>query len=248
MNLLANKVVLLTGGSRGIGRAIALHFASEGAHIAFSYLHSHDEAAELRDVLVSLGVRAACYRSNASDFTMASQLVKDVVKDFGSIDILVNNAGICDDNILVRMSEEQWDTVIDTNLKSVFNLTRGVVKIVMRARGGVIVNVSSVIGISGNTGQANYAASKAGIIGFTKSIARELAGHGIRANAVAPGFIETDMTNGISQGMREKLLINIPVRRTGSPEDVARACLFLASADSSYITGQVIQVDGGMVI
>jgi 3-oxoacyl-[acyl-carrier protein] reductase len=247
MKLLENKVALITGASRGIGRAIALRFAQEGAHVAFTYLSSVEKGQALVAELEQYGIKAKGYRSDASDFQAAEALVTDVVADFGALDVLVNNAGITRDGLLMRMSEEQWDTVINTNLKSVFNLTKAAIKPMMRAKKGSIINLTSVVGIRGNAGQANYAASKAGIIGFTKSVALELGSRNVRSNAVAPGFIETEMTDAIDAKATEEWKQSIPMKRGGQPEEVANTCLFLASDLSSYTTGQVLQVDGGML-
>lgn len=244
--LLTNKVVLLTGGAGGIGRSIVQRMASEGAHIAFTYLTGQEQAEILLDELAQEGIKCKGYLCDGADFKAVHKLVEQVIKDFGGVDILINNAGITRDNLLVRMTEEQWDQVISVNLKSVFNLSRAVIKQVMRAHGGSIINITSVMGIRGNAGQANYAASKAGIIGFTKSIALEMAGRNIRVNAIAPGFIETSMTATLSDMATEKWTKAIPMKRTGKPAEVANACVFLASDLSSYITGQVLQVDGGM--
>jgi 3-oxoacyl-[acyl-carrier protein] reductase len=247
MKLLENKVALITGASRGIGRAIALRFAQEGAHVAFTYLSSVEKGQALVAELEQYGIKAKGYRSDASDFQAADALVTDVVADFGALDVLVNNAGITRDGLLMRMSEEQWDTVINTNLKSVFNLTKAAIKPMMRAKKGSIINLTSVVGIRGNAGQANYAASKAGIIGFTKSVALELGSRNVRSNAIAPGFIETEMTDAIDAKATEEWKQSIPMKRGGQPEEVANTCLFLASDLSSYTTGQVLQVDGGML-
>ena len=247
MNLVAGKVALITGASRGIGRAIAHRFAQEGAHVAFTYLSSVDKGEALAAELAAYGITAKGYRSDASDFNAAEALATQVLADFGSLDILINNAGITRDGLLMRMSEEQWDTVITVNLKSVFNLTKAVIKPMMKAKAGSIINLTSVVGIRGNAGQANYAASKAGIIGFTKSVALELGSRNIRSNAVAPGFIETEMTGDLNEKAIEAWKQSIPLRRGGQPDEVADACLFLASDLSRYITGQVLQVDGGML-
>ncbi len=248
MTLLQNKVALVTGASRGIGREIAKKFASQGANVAFTYLSSIEKGQALEDELVAYGIKAKGYRSDASDFAAAEQLVVDVVADFGTLDILVNNAGITRDTLLMRMSEEQWDDVLRVNLKSVFNLTKAAIKPMMRAKNGSIINMTSVVGLMGNAGQANYSASKAGIIGFTKSIAKELGSRNIRSNAIAPGFIETEMTGELNEKALEDWLKNIPLKRAGGGEDVANACVFLASDMSKYITGQTLQVDGGMLM
>ncbi|MFY7888430.1 MAG: 3-oxoacyl-[acyl-carrier-protein] reductase [Spirosomataceae bacterium] len=247
MALLQNKVALVTGASRGIGRAIALRFAQEGATVAFTYLSSVEKGQALEAELQALGVQAKGYRSDASDFKQAEELVNSVIADFGKLDILVNNAGITKDGLLMRMSEEQWDTVIQVNLKSVFNLTKAATKPMMKAKSGSIINLTSVVGIRGNAGQSNYAASKAGIIGFTKSIALELGSRNIRSNAIAPGFIETEMTGELNAAATEEWTKSIPLRRGGQPEEVADACVFLGSEMSRYISGQVLQVDGGML-
>jgi 3-oxoacyl-[acyl-carrier protein] reductase len=248
MTLLQNKVALVTGASRGIGREIAKKFASQGANVAFTYLSSIEKGQALEAELVAYGIKAKGYRSDASDFAAAEQLVVDVVADFGTLDILVNNAGITRDTLLMRMSEEQWDDVLRVNLKSVFNLTKAAIKPMMRAKNGSIINMTSVVGLMGNAGQANYSASKAGIIGFTKSIAKELGSRNIRSNAIAPGFIETEMTGELNEKALEDWLKNIPLKRAGGGEDVANACVFLASDMSKYITGQTLQVDGGMLM
>jgi 3-oxoacyl-[acyl-carrier protein] reductase len=248
MTLLQNKVALVTGASRGIGREIAKKFASQGANVAFTYLSSIEKGQALEAELAAYGIKAKGYRSDASDFAAAEQLVVDVVADFGTLDILVNNAGITRDTLLMRMSEEQWDDVLRVNLKSVFNLTKAAVKPMMRAKNGSIINMTSVVGLMGNAGQANYSASKAGIIGFTKSIAKELGSRNIRSNAIAPGFIETEMTGELNEKALEDWLKNIPLKRAGGGEDVANACVFLASDMSKYITGQTLQVDGGMLM
>jgi len=247
MNLLSGKVALITGASKGIGRALAVKFAQEGANVAFTYLSSVEQGLSLEKELESFGIKAKGYRSDASDYKAAEELVNAVVADFSTVNVLVNNAGITKDGLLMRMSEEQFDAVIKANLKSVFNLTKAIQRPMLKQRSGSVINMSSVVGIKGNAGQANYAASKAGIIGFSKSIALELGSRNIRCNAVAPGFIETEMTAvldpNVVQGWRDA----IPLKRGGTPEDVANLCLFLASDLSSYITGQVINVDGGML-
>ena len=248
MKLLENKIALITGASRGIGREIAKKFAEQGASVAFTYLSSVEKGQALEAELSAYGIKAKGYRSDASDYSSAEQLVIDVVADFGTLDILVNNAGITRDTLLMRMSEEQWDEVMRVNLKSVFNLTKAATKPMMRAKNGSIINITSVVGLMGNAGQANYSASKAGIIGFTKSIGKELGSRNIRSNAIAPGFIETEMTGELNEKALEDWLKNIPLKRAGQGEDVANACVFLGSDLSKYITGQVLQVDGGMLM
>lgn len=243
--LLAGKTALITGASKGIGKAIAEKFAEHGAKVAFTYLSSVEKGQALEKALSDKGITAKGYRSDASIYAEAEELVKNVVADFGSIDILVNNAGITKDGLLMRMSEEQWDAVIQINLKSVFNLTKAVMKPMMKQRNGSIINMTSIVGIRGNAGQANYAASKAGIIGFTKSIALELGSRNIRSNAIAPGFIETEMTHDLAN--KDEWTKGIPLKRGGEPEEVADAAVFLGSELSRYITGQVLQVDGGML-
>ncbi|MCC6290028.1 MAG: 3-oxoacyl-[acyl-carrier-protein] reductase [Chitinophagaceae bacterium] len=249
MKLLNNKVAIVTGASRGIGEAIALKLAEHGASIAFTYVSnsSAPKAVALEEKLKALGVKAKAYQSNAGDFAQCEALVNDVVKEFGTVDICVNNAGISKDNLLLRLSSEQWDDVINTNLKSVYNMTKQVIRPMMKAKSGSIINMSSIIGISGNAGQSSYAASKAGIIGFTKSIAKELGSRNIRCNAIAPGFIETDMTGYLKDGdAAGKYKADIPLGRFGSGEDIADTVLFLASDWSNYITGQTISVCGGL--
>ena len=245
--LLQNKVVLVTGASRGIGRAIATKMAQQGASVAFTYLSSVEKGEALVAELEVFGVKVKGYRSDASDYKQAEELMASVVADFGTIDVLINNAGITKDGLLMRMSEEQWDTVIQVNLKSVFNLTKAATKPMMKAKSGSIINLTSIVGIRGNAGQANYAASKAGIIGFTKSIALELGSRNIRSNAIAPGFILTEMTGELNADATAEWTKSIPLKRGGQPEEVADACVFLASDMSKYITGQVLQVDGGML-
>ncbi len=244
---LTGKVALVTGASKGIGRAIAQHFAQLGASVAFTYLSSVEQGQALETELAAHGGQAKGYRSDAADYGQAEKLIDDVLADFGKLDILVNNAGITQDGLLMRMSEDQWDNVLRVNLKSVFNLTKAATKPMMRAKAGSIINMTSVVGIKGNAGQANYAASKAGIIGFTKSVALELGSRNIRCNAVAPGFIETEMTDALDPKQVDEWRKAIPLKRGGQPEDVAQATAFLASDASSYITGQVLQVDGGML-
>ena len=247
MKLIENKVAIVTGGSRGIGEAIALKLAENGAHVAFTYVSSEEKAKVLEQKLQSFGVKARAYKSNAADYSDCEKLVAEVLKEFATIDILVNNAGISKDNLLMRMSPDQWDEVMNTNLKSVFNMTKQVIRPMMKARSGSIVNMSSIIGIRGNAGQSSYAASKAGIIGFTKSIAAELGSRNIRCNAIAPGFVETDMTHYLKEGEAAKTFLQkIPLGRFGSAEEIANVALFLASDLSSYITSQVISVCGGL--
>ena len=247
MKLIENKVAIVTGGSRGIGEAIVLKLAENGANVAFTYVSSDEKAKTLEEKAASMGVRAKAFKSNAADFGDCEKMVTDVIKEFGTVDILVNNAGISKDNLLLRMSPEQWDEVMDTNLKSVFNMTKLVIRPMMKARNGTIINMSSIIGVRGNAGQSSYAASKAGIIGFTKSIAAELGSRNIRCNAIAPGFVETDMTHYLKEGEAAKsFLEKIPLGRFGSAEEIANVTLFLASEMSSYITGQVISTCGGL--
>ena len=245
--LLENKISIITGASRGIGKGIALSFAQHGSNIAFTYNNSVDAAKELESELIKLGVKAKGYKSNAADFDQAQELVDHILKDFETVDILVNNAGITKDNLLMRIVEEDFDKVIEVNLKSVFNMTKAIQKIFLKKRFGSLIHMSSVVGLKGNSGQSNYAASKAGIIGFSKSIALELGSRNIRSNVVAPGFIETEMTNILAEDILKKWKEGIPLKRGGNVEDVANACLFLASDLSKYITGQVLQVDGGML-
>lgn len=240
-------MAIITGASRGIGKGIAQVFAHHGADVAFTYSSSEGPARELEKELSALGVRARAYKSDAASFQEAEDLVNQVLADFGKIDILINNAGITKDNLLMRMSEADFDQVIETNLKSVFNMTKAVQRTLLKQRSGSIINMSSVVGVKGNAGQANYAASKAGMIGFTKSMALELGSRNIRCNAVAPGFIETEMTAKLDEKTVQSWRDAIPLRRGGTPEDVANACLFLASELSAYTTGQVLNVDGGML-
>lgn len=247
MNLLQGKVAIITGASRGIGSGIAKVFAEQGANVAFTYSSSVESAMALENELNALGIKAKGYQSNAANFDEAQKLVDDVIAEFGTIDVLINNAGITKDNLLMRMSEEDFDKVIEINLKSVFNMTKAVQKIMLKNRAGSIVNMSSVVGVKGNAGQANYAASKAGMIGFTKSIALELGSRNIRCNAIAPGFIETEMTAKLNEDVVKGWRDAIPLKRGGSPEDVANVCVFLGSDMSAYVTGQVINVDGGML-
>lgn len=247
MKLLENKVALITGATRGIGKGIALKFAEHGCHIAFTYVSSEEKAIELENVLKKFGVKAKSYKADASVYALAEQITDEIVKEWGTIDILVNNAGITKDSLLIRMSEAQFDEVINANLKSVFNYTKAVQKIMLKNRKGSIINMSSIVGIKGHAGQANYAASKAGIIGFTKSVALELGSRHIRCNVIAPGFIETEMTQTLDEKVIEQWRQSIPLKRGGTPEDIANVCLFLASDMSSYVTGQCIHVCGGML-
>jgi len=248
MKLLENRTALITGASRGIGKGIATEFAKQGAHVAFTFNSSVEAAQELEAELQKFGVNAKGYQSNAADFEAAQELVKVVLEDFGSLDILVNNAGITKDNLLMRISEEDFDKVIEVNLKSVFNMTKAVIRPMLKQRSGSIINMSSVVGVKGNAGQANYAASKAGIIGFTKSLAKELGSRNITVNAVAPGFVLTDLTADLSDDLVQKVLQYIPLGRWGELEEIANVVTFLASDKASYITGEVIQVDGGIAI
>ncbi|MGB0273711.1 MAG: 3-oxoacyl-[acyl-carrier-protein] reductase [Flavobacteriaceae bacterium] len=247
MDLVKGKNVIITGASRGIGKGIAQAFAQHGANVAFTYSSSAGPAEELAQELTALGVKAKAYQSNAADFESAQQLAADVLEEFGSIDVLINNAGITKDNLLMRISEEDFDQVIEVNLKSVFNMTKAVQRTMLKQRQGSLIHMSSVVGVKGNAGQANYAASKAGIIGFSKSVALELGSRNIRSNVIAPGFIETEMTGKLPEDVVAQWRAGIPLKRGGSPEDVANACLFLASDLSAYITGQVLNVDGGML-
>lgn len=247
MTLLKGKTALITGASKGIGRSIAMKYAEQGANVAFTYLSSVEQGQALEAELASKGVKAKGYRSDASDYVQAEKLINDVVAEFGSLDVLINNAGITQDTLLLRMSEEQWDKVINVNLKSCFNTVKAATKPMMKQKAGSIINMTSVVGLKGNAGQANYAASKAGIIGFTKSVALELGSRGIRSNAIAPGFIETEMTAVLDPKTVQSWRDAIPLKRGGRPEDVADACVFLGSDMSTYISGQVIQVDGGML-
>lgn len=246
MGLLEGKTALVTGAARGIGKAIALKFASEGANVAFTDLVIDENGKATEDEIVALGVKAKGYASNAADFAQTEQVVNQVKEDFGSIDILVNNAGITKDGLMMRMTEAQWDAVINVNLKSAFNFIHACTPIMMRQRSGSIINMSSVVGVHGNAGQCNYAASKAGLIALAKSIGQEIGSRGIRANAIAPGFIDTAMTQALPEDIRKAWIQNIPLRRAGTVEDIANVATFLASDLSSYVTGQVIQVDGGM--
>ena len=247
MKLLESKVAIVTGGSRGIGKAICQSFAENGCDVAFTYNNSKESAENLATELNKMGVRAKAYKSDASSFDDSSKLVDDVISDFGKIDVLVNNAGIKKDNLLMRMDKEDFDSVVNTNLSSVFNLTKSSIRTFLKQRSGSIINISSVVGVKGNGGQSNYSASKAGIIGFSKSVALELGSRNIRSNVIAPGFIETDMTDSLSEDVINSWKESIPLKRGGNPSDVGNACVFLASDLSSYITGQVLHVDGGML-
>jgi len=246
MKLLEGKVALITGATRGIGRGIAEMFAQQGAKVAFTYAGSVEKAKELEATLSSV-TQIKGYQSDASDYDAAQKLVEEVMAEFGKIDILINNAGITRDNLLMRMSKDDWDTIIKVNLDSVFNLTKAVIKPMMKAKSGSIINMTSVVGVKGNAGQANYAASKAGVIGFTKSVALELGSRNIRCNAVAPGFIETEMTGALDEKVVQAWREGIPLKRGGQPEDIANACVFFGSDMSAYVTGQVLNVDGGML-
>lgn len=246
MKLLEGKVALITGAARGIGKALAVKFAQEGADIAFTDLVIDETGKETENEIASYGVKVKAYASNAADFNQTKEVVDQVKNDFGRIDILVNNAGITKDGLMMRMTEAQWDAVIAVNLKSAFNFINAVLPIMLRQKGGSIINMASVVGVHGNAGQSNYAASKAGLIALAKSIAQEVGSRGIRANAIAPGFIETAMTAALPDDVRAEWIKNIPLRRGGQPEDIANVATFLASDLSSYVTGQVIQVDGGM--
>jgi 3-oxoacyl-[acyl-carrier protein] reductase len=247
MKLLEGKTAIITGGSRGIGKGIAMVFAKHGANVAFTYSSSVESANSLEKELSNYGVKVKSYQSNAADHKESQDLVENVLEDFGSIDVLVNNAGITKDNLLMRMSEEDFEKVIDVNLKSVFNMTKAVQRTMLKQRKGSIINMSSVVGVKGNAGQSNYAASKAGIIGFSKSIALELGSRNIRSNVIAPGFIETEMTAKLDEKTVDVWRNAIPLKRGGAPEDIANACVFLASDLSAYITGQTLNVDGGML-
>lgn len=246
MNLLKNKVALITGGSRGIGAAIVRKFIEQGADVAFTYHSSSEKADQIVAELSKVGIKIKAYQSDASSFTEAETLIKNVLEDFEKIDVLINNAGITRDNLMLRMKEEQWDEVITTNLKSVFNLTKHVLRPMLKNRSGSIINMSSVVGDFGNAGQANYAASKAGIFGFTKSIAKEVGSRSIRCNAIAPGFIETDMTHDLDDKTKAAFLSGIPLKRLGKPSEVADLCVFLASDLSTYISGQTISICGAL--
>lgn len=247
MKLLENKTAIITGATRGIGRGIAVEFAKQGANVAFTYSSSVDAANALETELNALGIKVKGYQSNAAEFGTAQDLAKEILKEFGSIDVLVNNAGITKDNLLMRISEDDFDKVIEVNLKSVFNMTKAVIRPMMKQRSGSIINMSSVVGLKGNAGQSNYAASKAGILGFSKSVALELGSRNIRSNVIAPGFIETEMTGKLDEATVQSWRDAIPLKRGGNPKDIANACVFLASDMSSYITGQTLSVDGGML-
>ena len=246
MKLLEGKVALVTGANRGIGRAISLGMAKQGAHIAFTDLVIDDNTKSLETELASLGIKGRGYASNAASYAETEEVVKQIIVDFETVDILVNNAGITKDTLLMRMTEDQWDAVINVNLKSVFNFTKTIQPIMLKKRAGSIINISSVVGVAGNAGQANYSASKAGIIGFTKSVAKEVGSRNIRCNALAPGFIITEMTDKLPEEVKENWIKTIPLRRGGTPEDVANACIFLGSELSSYVSGQVISICGAM--
>jgi len=246
MGLLQDKVCLITGGSRGIGESIVRHFVEEGAKVAFTYRSSADSSNKIVAECEANGASIKAYQSDASDFAASEKLVADVIADFGKIDVLINNAGITMDTLMLRMTEEHWDKVMEVNLKSVFNLTKQVIKPMLRNRGGSIINMSSVVGVFGNAGQANYAASKAGVIGFSKSIAKEIGSRGIRCNAIAPGFIETDMTHALDEKTKQAYIDGIPLKRLGIGRDVSNACVFLASDMSTYVSGQVLSVCGAL--
>ncbi|MBO6517192.1 MAG: 3-oxoacyl-[acyl-carrier-protein] reductase [Bacteroidia bacterium] len=248
MNLLKDKTVLITGATRGIGLGIAQEFAKQGANVAFTFANSVEKATKIEtDLKSEYGIEAKGYKSNAASMTDSEELVKNVLADFGNIDVLINNAGITRDNLLMRMSEEQWDEIMEVNLKSVFNLTKACLRTFLKNRSGSIINMTSVVGVNGNAGQSNYSASKAGIIGFTKSIAKELGSRNIRCNAIAPGFIETEMTGALDEEVVKGWVENIPLKRGGTPQDVANACVYLASDMSTYVTGQTLHVCGGML-
>ncbi len=246
MKVLEGKTAIVTGGSRGIGEAIVMKFAEAGADVAFTYINSEDRANQVVERTKEFGTKVIAYKSDAAKFEDSVQLVNDVLKEFGKIDILINNAGITKDNLLLRMSEDQWDRVMEVNLKSIFNLTKNVIRPMMKNRGGSIIHMSSVVGVFGNAGQANYAASKAGIIGFSKSVAKEVGSRGIRSNVIAPGFIETDMTHELTEDQIKAYIDNIPLKRLGSGEDIANACIYLGSDMSSYVSGQVLSVCGAL--
>ena len=246
MGLLKDKVALITGGSRGIGAAIVQRFAEEGANVAFTYVSSADKANAVAEEAAKAGTTVKAYKSDASSFEQAEELTKAVLADFGKVDILINNAGITRDTLMLRMSEEQWDKVIEVNLKSVFNLTKHLLRSMLKNRGGSIINMSSIVGVTGNAGQANYSASKAGIIGFTKSIAKEVGSRNIRCNAVTPGFIETEMTDALDEKVKDAYMASIPMKKLGEAADVANVCVFLGSDMSKYVSGQVVSVCGAL--
>lgn len=247
MGLLDGKIALVTGGTRGIGKGICMQFAKEGATVVFTYLSSEEKAKALEAKLAAHGGTALAVKSDASNFEQTEALINQIVEKYGQLDVVVNNAGITRDNLLMRMKEEDWDAVMETNLKSVFNVTKAMQRTMLKQRSGSIINISSIVGVQGNAGQSNYAASKAGIIGFTKSIAKELGSRNIRCNAITPGFIETEMTAALDEKVVEEWRKSIPLKRGGTPEDVANAAVFLASDMSSYVTGQVVSVCGGML-
>jgi 3-oxoacyl-[acyl-carrier protein] reductase len=247
MKLLENKVVLITGGSKGIGKGIAIECAKQGANVIFTYLSSEEKALKVKEEIASLGVKVSAYKSNATDLAQAEKLISDVVAKYGKIDAIVNNAGITKDGLLMRMTEQNWDDVINTNLKSVFNMTKSAQRTLLKQRFGSIINISSIVGVQGNAGQSNYAASKAGIIGFSKSIAQELGSRNIRTNVIAPGFIETEMTENLDLEVKESWIKEIPLKRAGTVNDIANVVVFLASDLSAYVNGQTISVCGGML-
>ena len=247
MNLLKGKVAIITGATRGIGKGIALKFAKEGADIAFTYVSSEEKAKVLEKELTVFNIKAKGYQSNAGVYEEAQTLIESIVEEFGQIDVLINNAGITRDGLLMRMGEDDWDAVMETNLKSVFNMTKASLRTFLKQRNGSIINMSSIVGVQGNAGQSNYSASKAGIIGFTKSIAQEIGSRNIRCNVIAPGFIETEMTGALDQEVIKKWIENIPLKRAGTTDDIANTCLYLSTDMSSYVTGQVLSVCGGML-
>ena len=247
MNLLKGKVAIITGATRGIGKGIALKFAKEGADIAFTYVSSEEKAKALEKELAAFNIKANGYQSNAGVYEEAQSLIESIVEEFGQIDVLINNAGITKDGLLMRMGEDDWDAVMETNLKSVFNMTKASLRTFLKQRNGSIINMSSIVGVQGNAGQSNYSASKAGIIGFTKSIAQEIGSRNIRCNVIAPGFIETEMTGALDQEVIKKWIENIPLKRAGTTDDIANTCLYLSTDMSSYVTGQVLSVCGGML-
>ncbi len=247
MNLLKGKVAIITGATRGIGKGIALKFAKEGADIAFTYVSSEEKAKALEKELTAFNIKAKGYQSNAGVYEEAQTLIESIVEEFGQIDVLINNAGITRDGLLMRMGEDDWDAVMETNLKSVFNMTKASLRTFLKQRNGSIINMSSIVGVQGNAGQSNYSASKAGIIGFTKSIAQEIGSRNIRCNVIAPGFIETEMTGALDQEVIKKWIENIPLKRAGTTDDIANTCLYLSTDMSSYVTGQVLSVCGGML-